>query len=169
MKAFLIVFCILVVLGFGLLALFVFVIDAGVHVASHYATQLENQSKAEAKVEKETGISTNPIGFDAAHPPQLDVNEPPLKCSVDSSGLAVATGKVHNHTAHASSYLITVDFSAGGQDVGTGLAQVYHVGSGDTVTYRAAGSSTTAKSVSCKVSTVLRSDNPAILPTTTTG
>ncbi len=159
--------CILVVLGIGLVVVLFFVVDAGVHVANHYANQLEAQTKAEAKVEKQTGISTNPLGFDSSHPPQLDVNKPPLKCSVDANGLAVATGQVHNHSAHPSSYLITVDFDAGGQAVGTGVAEVYHVGSGSTVTYRAAGSSTTAKSVSCKVTSVLRSDNPAILPTTT--
>ena len=127
----------------------------------------ENQSKAEAKVEKQTGISTNPLGFDTTHPPQIDVYQPPLKCSVDSSGPGHGHGQVHNHTAHASSYLISVHFSAGGQDVGTGVADVLPRRPRDTVTYRAAGSSTTAKSASCKVTLVLRSDNPDLLPTTT--
>jgi hypothetical protein len=171
LKVFLIVIAILGVLAIGAFVLFALVLDAGVHVANHYANQLANEDKAQSKVQDKTGIATDPFGFDSTHPPQMDVYQQPLHCSVGSGGEATASGSVHNRSAHASSYLISVDFSSGGQVVGSGVADVFHVGSGQTVAFQATGEAGDAKSVTCKVTAILRSDNPNLVPssTTTTG
>ena len=132
----------------------------------HLASNID----AENRVEQQTGIETYPLGFDTTHPPQRDVYGRTLRCSVDSStGLAVAEGSVLNHSAHASSYLITVSFTSGGSDVGGASAIVYNVEPGQSVNYRAEGSAGNAKSPSCKVTFILRSDNPKLAPTTTAG
>ncbi len=159
---------ILGVLVIGFFLLLAFVIDAGSHVVTHYANQLDAQTKAEQKVENQTGITTLALGFDSKHPPQLDVWKPAPTCSVNQTGQAQAVGKVTNHSGHASSYVITVDFTAGGNDLGGGVASVFHVDPGQAVSYTVVGGSTSDKSVSCKVTSVYRSDNPNVLPVTTT-
>ncbi len=157
-----VVVCVVFVLGIGLFALLAFVIDRGVH---HLASNLDAMNK----VEQQTGIATYPFGFDATHPPQKDVYGRPLHCSVDrSTGLATAQGSVFNHSGHPSSYFIVVSFTQGGTEVGSGAADVFNVPSGQSVNFQASGSAGSAKSPTCKVTLILRSDNPKLAPSTTT-
>ena len=100
-----IVVCVLFVAGIVVVGLLAFVIDRGVH-------HLTSGFDAEQKVENETGIVSNPLGFDSSHPPQKDVYQRPLTCSADStSGQVTAKGSVFNHTGQASSYLVSVSFT----------------------------------------------------------
>jgi hypothetical protein len=157
LKAFLIVFCIIFVFGIVAFGLLAFVIDRGVH---HLASGLA----AQQKVEDKTGITTNPFGFDSTHPPQYDVWKRPLSCKVDSStGQVVAKGTVLNHSAHASSYVISVTYN----DQSDAAAVVFNVEPGQTVAYSATGQASSGGTPTCKVTGILRGDNPKIAPPTT--
>jgi hypothetical protein len=157
----LVVCAIIVVLVIGVVALLAFVIDRGVH---HLASNID----AEQKVENQTGISTYPLGFDSTHPPQMDVYKRPIKCELDkSTGVVTATGSVLNHSAHPSSYLIGLSFD-GTTDSEGGGATVFNVNPGQTVSFTASGPAPSGGTPDCKITLVLRSDNPKLAPVTTT-
>ncbi len=183
LKAFLIVAVACAVIGIGLFAVLVFAIDRGASTLDKAAKKLAAGPDAEAKVEQQTGIVTNPFGFDTKHPPQLDVYKRPLSCRVDSSsGDAVASGSVKNNSGHASSYVIAVEFRRDGTQVGAGVADVYRVDPGQVMDWKAEGplgesdtsgtsdtsATTPTGTLTCAVTGILRSDNPNILPSTTT-
>ncbi len=172
LKAFLIVFGILFVLGVGVVILFVFVLGKAVDKAGTALDKLQTGGEAETHYENQTGIASNPLGFDQAHPPQLDIWKRPLTCTTDSSaGTATASGTVQNHSSHPSSYLITVSFRRGGTEVATSIDGVVHVATGATASWQATGSVTGSGDVSCVVTAILRTDNPdvvPVLPSTTT-
>ena len=99
--------------------------------------------KEPTKVENQTGISTNPLGFDSSHPPQYDVWKRPIKCSFDSStDTATATGTVQNHSSHPSSYLLGIAFKRGSTQVGDGVDIILHVDPGHVASWSAQGSVT---------------------------
>lgn len=161
LKAFVIMVCVVFVVGVGVIAVLAFVVDrVGHHVLAG--------ANAENKVEQQTGIATNPLGFDSAHPPQKDVYGRRLDCSVDGSGLATAKGSVFNHSGHPSAYVISVNFLHGSTVVGDGGTVVFNVPAGGAVDFQASGSVGDNKSVTCKVDSILRSSNPKLAPSTTT-
>jgi hypothetical protein len=165
LKAFLIVFAILFVLGVGAVILFVFVLGMAVDKAGNALDKLSTGAQAETHYEDQTGIASNPIGFDQAHPPQLDIWKRTVSCSTDATaGTATASGTVQNHSTHPSSYLITVSFSRDGTEVGSGVEGVVHVATGATAPWQATGSVTGSGDVSCKVTAILRTDNPDVVP-----
>jgi hypothetical protein len=169
LKAFLIVFAILFVLGAGAVILFVFVLGQAVDKAGNAIDKLSTGAQAETHYEDQTGIASNPLGFDQTHPPQLDIWKRPLTCTTDSTaGSATASGTVQNHSSHPSSYLITVSFRRNGTEVGSAVDGVVHVATGATSSWHALGPVTGSGDVTCVVTAILRTDNPDVLPTTTT-
>jgi hypothetical protein len=124
---------------------------------------------AEEHYEQQTGIASYPLGFDARHPPQLDIWKRPLSCTYDAtSGAATAAGTVQNHAPTAASYLIAVSFERGegGEEVGTSTEGVARVEPGATASWRATAPVTGAGDVTCQVTLILRGASDAI-PTTT--
>jgi hypothetical protein len=166
LKAFIVVALIFTALGIGLFALLVFAIDRGTSKLDDVAKGIDSQSQ----VAQETGIVTNPLGFDKKHPPQLDVYKRPLSCSTDSStGEAVAAGSVKNNSSHASSYLIAVEFRRDDTSVGVGVTDVYRVQPGEAMNWKAESvvDDSSSGTLTCVVTGIYRSDNPNIVPSTT--
>jgi hypothetical protein len=164
LKAFFIVAVAFFLIGTGLFVVVGFVLDRAVD-------QFSKGFDSEAQAESKTGIASYPLGFDTKHPPQLDVYKRPVTCSTDAStNTTVATGSVKNHSGHPSSYLITVEFRRDGSDVGGGLAAAYRVEPGQVVAWRTVGGETSSASgaLTCVVTLILRSDNPNVVPSTTT-
>jgi hypothetical protein len=160
LKAFLIVAGIFVVLGIGLFVLLGFVVKKGVDSVS-------SDIKAQEKVEKRTGIHSNPLGFNQTHPPQDDVSTD-FTCTTDSSGDMQASGKVTNHSSNASSYTITVSFRQNGSEVVTGGDVLLSVDAGADATWTASTATPPDGSFSCKIVDVERFDVDTFISTTTT-
>jgi len=168
LKAFLIVFGVLVVIGVGLVILFAFVLNRAVNKGFDALDKFATPIEAEDHYEQQTGIASYPLGFDIQHPPQLDIWKRPVSCTYDSStSSATASGTVLNHSGHPSSYLVAVSFSRGGTEVGTSVDGIGHVGAGATAPWRATGTVTGSGDVTCSVTLILRDDDPNVIPTTT--
>lgn len=160
LKAFLIVFAIMAVLGIGLFVFLGFVLDKAVD-------SVKSDIAAQEKVEKRTGISSSPLGFNAEHPPQDDVSTD-FSCTTDSSGNMQASGQITNHSSKASSYTITVSFRKNGAEVGTGGDLLSSVDAGASATWTANSLSSADGSFTCKITDVERFDLNTFFSTTTT-
>jgi hypothetical protein len=154
------VFAIAVVLGIGA------VVAAG-FLVKKVGDSVTRDAKAEQKVEDRTGISSNPLFFDAKHPPQDDVSADSMKCTTDSSGNMQASGTVNNHTSGSSSYTITLSFRKNGAEVGTGLDVIPSVNPGGNATWTASSTTLADGSFTCKITDVERFGTDSILPPTT--
>jgi len=161
LKAFLIVFAILVVLGIGVFVLLGFVVKKGVD-------SVNDDIKAEQKVEARTGIKSNSFGFNANHPPQDDVFPDAMKCTTDSDGNMQATGTLTNHSSETSFYIITVVFKQNGAQVSDGVDTVSNVDAGGDATWTVNTATPAGTSFSCRISEVERSSALNDFVTTTT-
>jgi hypothetical protein len=160
------VFAILAVIGLGLVVVFAFFVDRAANKISDAAGKFVNSAAAEQHYEDQTGIVTNPLGFDKAHPPQLDIWKRPVRCSI-SSGMAVMSGTVHNNTGQTSAYGISVTFSRGGTEVGSSFDGVVNVAPGATAAWRASAQVSGSNPVTCRVTAILRTNNALVVPSTT--
>ncbi len=160
LKAFLIVFAIAVVLGIGVVVAAGFLVKKGVDTVN-------SDAKAEQKVEDRTGISSNPLFFNAKHPPHDDVSSGSMQCTTDTSGNMQASGTITNHSSNASTYTISVSFRQNGTEVGSGSDIVPSVSAGGTATWTANSVTTVDGSFSCRITDVERFDTGTIAPTTT--
>jgi hypothetical protein len=161
LKAFLIVFVIVVVLGIGLFVVLGFVVKKGVD-------SVNSDINAEKKVEQRTGISSNPLFFNSKHPPQDDISTDSMKCTTDSSGNMQASGTVTNHSSNTSTYTVTISFRQNGSEVGTGTDVLPSVDAGATATWTANSVTTANGSFTCKITEVDRFDINTFISTTTT-
>jgi hypothetical protein len=169
LKAFLIVFGVLFVIGVGLVVLFAFVLNRAVNKGFDALDKFATPIEAEDHYEQQTGIASYPLGFDMQHPPQLDIWKRPVACSYDSStNSATASGTVLNRSGQASAYLIAVSFKRDGTEVGTSVDGIGHVAAGATAPWRATGTVTGSGNVTCSVTLILRDNDPNLIPTTTT-
>jgi type II secretory pathway pseudopilin PulG len=168
LKAFLIAFVILAVIGIGIVVTLAFFVNRAANKLTTAANQLGDSAAAEQHYEDQTGITSNPLAFDVAHPPQLDIWKRPIRCSYSSSSsIAVASGTVLNHTSKASAYGIVVSFTRGGTEVGSSFDGVVNVAPGATAAWQASGEVTGSGSVGCKVTEILRTSQALLVPTTT--
>jgi hypothetical protein len=160
LKAFLIVFAIMVVLGIGLFVLLAFVVKKGVDTVN-------NDVAAQAKVEKRTGISSLALGFNSKHPPQDDISTD-FSCTTDSSGNMQASGQLTNHSSDTSTYTISVSFRQNGSEVGTGSDLLPSVDAGQNATWTATSFTPAEGSFTCKITEVERFNVNTFISTTTT-
>jgi hypothetical protein len=78
-----------------------------------------------------------------------------------TAGHPTAAGRIVNHSSKASFYAIHVKFTdASGNGVGDGLAAVAKVDAGGTANWHADGSVDAKGSVTCAVSSVIRTFSP---------
>ena len=160
LKAVLIVAVILVLLGagtFAVLAVFV-----------HKAVNTVNDSvNAEQKVENQTGIKSNPLGFNSEHPPQKDISVDDMTCTTDRLGNMQASGTVTNHSSKTSLYSITISFRRNGAEVATGADFLPSVNAGQTASWTANSAVEAADRFSCRIVEIDRLDVGTLTPPTT--
>ena len=162
LKAFLIVFGILVVLGIAAFVVLGFVVKKGVDSVS-------NDIKAEQKVENSTGIKSNPLGFNSKHPPQDDISASGMTCTTDSQGNMQASGTVTNHSSSTSTYTISISFRRNGAEIASGSDLLPSVDAGQTATWTANSAvSGDGGPFTCKITEIDRFSIGTLIPTTTT-
>ncbi|HEY5153231.1 MAG TPA: hypothetical protein VIJ47_00760, partial [Acidimicrobiales bacterium] len=160
LKAFIIVAIVLVLLGGGTIAVFAFFVDKAVNTVNA-------DIDAQAKVEKQTGIKSNPLGFNEKNPPQKDISADDMTCTTNSSGNMEASGTVTNHSSKTSLYSITISFRRNGTEVATGADFLPSVNAGQTGKWVANSGVEANGSFSCKIVEIDRLDVGSITPPTT--
>jgi hypothetical protein len=149
LKAFLIVFGILVVIGIAFFVLVGFVFKKGVDT-------INDKVKAQNKIEQETGIKSSSLN--TTNPPQRDISADDMKCTTDSLGNMVAAGTVTNHSSKASVYTVTISFRRNSVEVGTGIDVLPSVSAGEKASWTANSSTPANGSFSCKIYDIERVD-----------
>ncbi len=161
-------FAILVVIGIGLVVVFAFFVDRAVNKISDVAGNFVNSAAAEQHYEDQTGIATNPIGFDEAHPPQLDIWKRPVRAARSRSGMAVASGTVHNNTGQPSAYGITRRLQPGWHRRRFRPSTAWSTSPpGPPRPGGASAEVSGSNPVTCRVTAILRTNNALVVPSTT--
>ena len=160
LKAFIIVAVLLVLLGAGTVAVFAFFVDKAVNTVN-------SDIAAQEKVEKQTGIRSNPLGFNAEHPPQKDISADDMSCTTDSSGDMKASGTLTNHSSKTSLYSITISFRQNGNEIATGADFLPSVDAGETADWTALSSVEANGTFTCRIVEIDRLDVGTITPPTT--
>ena len=160
LKAFIIVAIVFVLLGAGTVAVFAFFVDKAVNTVSDDIAHQE-------KVEKQTGIRSNPLGFNEKNPPQKDISADDMTCTTDSSGNMKASGTVTNHSSKTSLYSITISFRQNGNEIGTGADFLPSVDAGQTADWAANSGVVADGTFTCKIVEIDRLDVGTLTPPTT--
>jgi len=148
LKAALIVFAVLAVLGIATFIALAFLVNKGVDTVN-------DKLDAQKKVEQRTGISSS--SFNSEHPPQDDLDGG-WKCSTTAGGFPQVTGSVKNNSSHTSSYAISVEFKQNGTQFDTGSGIVVSVDPGQSADFSATGSVQPTGAFSCKIDSIDRTD-----------
>jgi len=160
LKAFIIVAIILVVLGAGTFAVFAVFVNKAVNTVT-------DSIDAQQKVENQTGIKSNPLGFNSKNPPQKDISAENMTCTTDSSGSMKASGTVTNHSSKNSVYVITISFRRNGTEVGAGSDFLPSVGAGETANWTANSAVEADGTFTCRIVEIDRLDVGSLTPPTT--
>ena len=142
------------------MAVFAFFVDKAVNTVNDDIAKQE-------KVEKQTGIRSNPLGFNEKNPPQKDISADDMTCTTDSSGNMKASGTVTNHSSKTSLYSITISFRQNGNEIATGGDFLPSVDAGQTADWTANSGVEADGTFTCRIIEIDRLDVGTLTPPTT--
>jgi hypothetical protein len=94
-------------------------------------------------------------GENTANPPLDDIDHP-WACATGEDGVVRAEGTVTNRSSKPSSYVVTVEFTDDGEDLGSASASVDHVDPGETTELIVSSGETAHGDADCTVDDVAR-------------